>query len=120
MTRDRKTRKDAFYFYKCVWNPEPEVHIMSSRWSERDTEDIAITVFSNAALVMLYRNGKEIQRLDKPTDTINNVVWKFDPVAFSEEAHNGTPDVFKAVAYNSQGRLVGQTTARFTTTAGKK
>ncbi len=119
VTRDRKTRKDAFYFYKCVWNPEPEVHIMSSRWSERDTEDIAITVFSNAALVVLYRNGKEIQRLDKPTDTINNVVWKFDPVPFTEEAHNGTPDVFKALAYNSQGRLVGQTTARFTTTAGK-
>ena len=72
VTRDRKTRKDAYYFYKCIWNPEPEVHIMSSRWTERDTKDIAITVFSNAEKIELYQNDTLVQTLDKPTDSITS------------------------------------------------
>ncbi len=70
VTRDRQTKKDAFYFYKCIWNTEPEVHIMSSRWSERDTKDIAITVFSNGDTVKLYRNGSLIQTLTHPNASI--------------------------------------------------
>ena len=116
VTRDRQTKKDAFYFYKCIWNPENEVHIMSSRWKERDTKDIEITVFSNGDTVELYRNGRLIQTLEKPTDTINNVVWKFAPVPFTEGAKNGEPDSFKAVAYRG-GKKVGQHSADFTTTA---
>ena len=116
MTRDRKTKKDAFYFYKCVWNPENEVHIMSTRWEKRDTKDIAITVFSNAEKVELYQNKKLVQVLDKPTDTINNVVWKFDPVPFSEDARDGHFDEFSAVGYRN-GLRIGQHNALFTTTA---
>lgn len=116
VTRDRKTKKDAFYFYKCVWNKAPEVHIMSSRWTERDTKDIAITVFSNGDKVELFRNGEKIQTLDKPTDSINNVVWTFDAVPFTASAANGTPDSFKAVGYRD-GKVIGEDTAAFTTTA---
>ena len=116
VTRDRKTKKDAYYFYKCVWNPENEVHIMSSRWEKRDTKDIAITVFSNAEKVELYQNNKMVAILNKPTDTINNVVWKFDPVPFSNGALAGNYDTFKAVGYRD-GRVIGQHSATFTTTA---
>ena len=116
VTRDRETRKDAFYFYKCIWNPENEVHMMSTRWKERDTQDIAITVFSNGDTVELYRNGRLVQTLNKPTDPINNVVWTFDPVPFTEEAKNGVPDTFRAIAYRG-GRKIGQHTGYFTTTA---
>ena len=116
VTRDRKTKKDAYYFYKCVWNPENEVHIMSTRWEKRDTKDIAITVFSNGDRVDLYQNRKLVQSLDKPTDTINNVVWKFDPVPFSEDARNGHYDEFSAVGYRN-GQTIGQHNALFTTTA---
>ena len=114
VTRDRKTRKDAFYFYKCVWNPENEVHMMSTRWDERDTKDIAITVFSNGDKVELYQNDKLVQTLDKPTDTINNVVWKFDPVPFSEKALGGRQDVFEAVGYRN-GEVIGKHQGRFST-----
>ena len=31
VTEDRKTRKDAFYFYKANWNPEPMVYLTSRR-----------------------------------------------------------------------------------------
>ena len=117
VTRDRKTKKDAYYFYKCVWNPENEIHIMSSRWEKRDTKDIAITVFSNAEKVELYQNNKIVGVLNSPTDTINNVVWKFDPVPFSNGALAGNYDTFKAVGYRD-GRVIGQHSATFTTTAG--
>jgi len=116
VTRDRETKKDAYYFYKCVWNPENEVYIMSSRWKERDTKDITITVFSNGDSVELYRNNRLVQRLDKPTDTINNVVWTFDPVPFTDDAKNGIPDTFKAVGYRND-KKIGQHSAHFTTTA---
>jgi len=116
VTRDRKTRKDAFYFYKCIWNPENEVHMMSTRWKERDTPDITITAFSNGDSVELYRNGRLVQTLNNPTDTINNVVWTFDPVPFSEGAKNGTPDTFKVIGYRND-RKIGQHTGYFTTTA---
>jgi len=116
VTRDRQTRKDAFYFYKCIWNPENEVHIMSTRWKERDTQDVAITVFSNGDCVELYRNGRLMQTLNTPTDPINNVVWKFDPIPFTEDAKNGIADTFKAIAYRG-GKKIGQHSAYFTTTA---
>ena len=89
---------------------------MSTRWDERDTKDIAITVFSNGDKVELYQNDRLVQTLDKPTDTINNVVWTFDPVPFTEDAKNGIPDTFKAVAYRSD-KKIGQHSAYFTTTA---
>ena len=91
---------------------------MSTRWEKRDTPDIAITVFSNAEKVELYQNKKLVQTLDKPTDTINNVVWKFDPVPFSNGALAGNYDTFKAVGYRD-GRVIGQHSATFTTTAGQ-
>ena len=118
VTRDRKTKKDAYYFYKCVWNPENEIHIMSSRWEKRDTTDIAITVFSNAEKVELYQNNKIVGVLNSPTDTINNVVWKFDPVPFTNGALAGNYDTFKAVGYRN-GRVIGQHSATFTTTFGQ-
>jgi len=116
VTRDRKIKKDAFYFYKCLWNPEPEIRIMSSRWTERDTMDIAITVFSNGDKVELYQNDVLVQTLNNPTDPINNVVWTFDPVPFTDNAKNGIPDTFKAVSYRDD-TIIGQHSACFTTTA---
>ena len=47
---------------------------------------------------------------------INNVVWNFDPVPFSENARNGQFDEFKAVGYRD-GLEIGQHKALFTTTA---
>ena len=35
LTYDRQVPKDAFYFYKAQWNPEPMVHICSKRDTER-------------------------------------------------------------------------------------
>ena len=35
VTADRKTKKDAFYFYKANWSEEPVLYITSRRYTER-------------------------------------------------------------------------------------
>lgn len=116
VTRDRKIKKDAFYLYKCAWNPEAEVHIISSRWKERDTKDITINVFSNCDKLVLSYNGKEVQTLDKPDDPRNNILWTFNPITFSSDAASGKADTFKVVGYRN-GQIVKTDTASFSTTA---
>lgn len=60
VTHDRKTRKDAFYFYKANWNDEPMTYICSRRMKERHLQQTDIKVYSNCETVTLYINGKKI------------------------------------------------------------
>lgn len=60
VTRDRVTRKDAFYFYKANWNPEPMIYITSRRDTERKTATSAIKVYSNSPKVTIKLNGKSL------------------------------------------------------------
>ena len=58
-THDRKTRKDAFYFYKANWNKsEPTMHLCSKNFTEREEPVTDIVAFSTAPSVKLYINGK--------------------------------------------------------------
>ena len=59
VSRDRKTRKDAFYFYKANWNKAvPTLHLCSKNFTEREEDTTDIVVFSTAPTVKLYLNGK--------------------------------------------------------------
>jgi beta-galactosidase len=60
VTYDRKTRKDAFYYYKATWSKEPVLHINSKRFFERIDEEITVKVYSNREDVTLYVNGTEV------------------------------------------------------------
>src|SRR5207249_211179 len=42
VTYDRKTRKDAFYFYKANWTSDPFVYITSRRFTDRTTAATSI------------------------------------------------------------------------------
>ena len=57
VTYDRKVRKDAFYFYKASWNPEPMVYITSRRHIVRDEATTDVKVYSNCSEVQLFVNG---------------------------------------------------------------
>lgn len=59
-TRDRKVKKDAFYFYKANWNVEPMVYIADRRCVNRVKELTDVMVFLNCKEVILSVNGKEI------------------------------------------------------------
>ncbi len=57
VTYDRRTRKDAFYFYKANWNPAPMLHLAGRRFAERPAGATTVTVYSNAPRVELLLNG---------------------------------------------------------------
>ncbi|MGO8838496.1 MAG: glycoside hydrolase family 2 protein [Limisphaerales bacterium] len=58
VTYDRKTRKDAFYFYKANWSDEPVLYITSRRFTERTNALTSVKIYSNADKVELLLNGK--------------------------------------------------------------
>ena len=57
MTYDRKTRKDAFYFYKANWSDEPVLYIASRRFTVRTRAVTQVKIYSNAPEVRLSVNG---------------------------------------------------------------
>ena len=58
VTYDRKTKKDAFFFYKANWSDEPVLHITSSRYIFREKAETQIKVYSNLDEVSLKVNGE--------------------------------------------------------------
>lgn len=58
VTHDRQFKKDAFFFYKANWNPEPMVHITSSRMTPRTAATTNVKVYSNCGEIELKVNGK--------------------------------------------------------------
>ena len=74
LTYDRKTKKDAFFFYKANWNPEPMVYITSRRFVRRTNPQTDVKVYSNLSEVTLYVNGKK-QGTMKP-DEMRRIIWK--------------------------------------------
>ncbi len=74
VTRDRQTKKDAFYFYKANWSDEPVLYITSRRFTERTNAVTDVKIYSNATEPELFINGVS---QGKRSDGVNGVfVWK--------------------------------------------
>ena len=67
---DRKTRKDAFFWYKANWTDTPVVYISSRRFAIRTTATVPIKVYSNLDSVVLRVNGATIGAPVTSTDHI--------------------------------------------------
>lgn len=63
VTHDRKVKKDAFYFYKANWNPEPMVYIAGRRSVNRVKPVTEVQIFSNCAEETLKVNGQIIKKM---------------------------------------------------------
>ncbi len=57
VTNDRQIKKDAFFFYKANWSPEPFAYITSRRDSCQSEKKTDIKVFSNCDELKLIING---------------------------------------------------------------
>jgi beta-galactosidase len=57
VTYDRRTRKDAFYFYQASWSATPVLHLNSRRYTARPAGPTEITAYSNLAAAELFLNG---------------------------------------------------------------
>lgn len=61
ITYDRKQKKDAFYWYKANWNPEPIIYIAERRNNIRKQAQVQVEVFSNLENITLTLNdGKPV------------------------------------------------------------
>ncbi len=60
ITRDRKVKKDAFYFYKANWTTEPFVYITSRRHYQRFSPETGIKVYGNCLYVTGELNGESL------------------------------------------------------------
>ncbi len=78
VTYDRKTRKDAFYWYKANWTTTPFVYITSRRFTPRTTATVSVKVYSNTSPVTLTVNGTIIGTL-----TSTNHVFTWNNVALA-------------------------------------
>jgi beta-galactosidase len=58
VTYDRKTKKDAFYFYKANWSDAPVLYIADHRFAERTNAVTDVKIYSNARTVELLVNGR--------------------------------------------------------------
>ncbi len=83
VSRDRKTKKDAFYLYKAWWNPEKTVYITSKRYNVRKDESILLKVYSNATSLSLYCDGKPMQTLTSSGES-TSLIWTFEPVPLKD------------------------------------
>jgi beta-galactosidase len=71
---DRKTKKDAFYFYKANWSDEPTLYITSRRFTERTNAVTDVKVYSNAKKVELLVNGVSLGETRNATNCV--FIWK--------------------------------------------
>lgn len=79
VTYDRKTPKDAYFFYKANWNPELMCYITSRRFTERNQAEVPVKVYSNADSVELKVNGKVVGTSLAP-DELRRAVWEKVPL----------------------------------------
>ena len=74
VTYDRKTKKDAFFFYRANWSSEPTVYIASRRFVRRTEPTTEVKVYSNADQVELFVNGTSKGKITSEGNCV--FLWK--------------------------------------------
>jgi len=60
VTFDRKTKKDAFYYYKAQWTDQPMIYLTGKRYVDRPYPTIEVKAYSTAPKATLTLNGKSL------------------------------------------------------------
>ena len=60
VTYDRRTRKDAFHWYRANWSAEPFVHLCSKRFVNRHERQVTVKAYSNLPEVHLEVGGRDL------------------------------------------------------------
>lgn len=114
VTADRKTRKDAFYFYKAQWSAEPTLYLTGKRYVERAYPSIEVKAYSNAARASLSLNGTPVGEVPcqqgiclwhdvrlRPGDNRAVVTASLNGAALQDEAVWNGPDPAKGIFIHS-------------------
>jgi beta-galactosidase len=82
VTYDRKTKKDAFYFYQANWSTQPVLYITSRRFTERTNSVTDVKIYSNANEAELLLNG--VSQGKRSNDGNAVFIWKNIQLATGE------------------------------------
>jgi len=105
--------KDRYYLYRAKWNPsQPTVHLLPHwTWPGREGQPTPVYCYTNGASAELFVNGVSQGRQTKAKSaqpqTRYRLMWNNVKYA---------PGSLKVVAYDAQGKVVGEETVR---TAGQ-
>ena len=64
VTYDRKTKKDAFYWYKANWSEEPVLYLPGRRNSPQAAGKLEIKAYSNRGVPELFVNGTSLGKME--------------------------------------------------------
>lgn len=73
VTIDRKTRKDAFYWYKANWSEEPVLYLTQRRNTDREKKITSITVYSNVGEPRISLNGQALTGARQGTTAVHYI-----------------------------------------------
>ena len=71
-------KKDAYWFYKANWNPEPMLWLSGKRLVRTNADKVMVRGFSNVGEVTFVLNGREYGKL--APDAVNTVTWRDVPL----------------------------------------
>ena len=93
VTFDRRTRKDAFFFYQASWTDTPVLRVTARRFTPRTSPVTEVKIYSNAPEVELLLNGRSLGKR-----VSDDRIFRWPGVTLSpgenrvraEAVHNGT------------------------------
>ncbi|MFC0878764.1 glycoside hydrolase family 2 TIM barrel-domain containing protein [Saccharicrinis sp. FJH2] len=96
VTRDRKVKKDAFFYYKANWTTDPFVYITSRRFTQRTSANTKVKIYSNCDSVELNVNNRFFS-----ARTSSNHIFQWNDITLSEGDNTIIAKGFKnGVAFN--------------------
>lgn len=60
VTRDRRIRKDAWWWYRANWSDEPVLHVCGKRFVNRHDPEIEVKVYANHPRVRLLAGDRDL------------------------------------------------------------
>ncbi|MCI8634116.1 MAG: DNRLRE domain-containing protein [Eubacterium sp.] len=93
--------KDAFYMYRSAWTDIPTVHLLPQNWNWDMGTQVPIMVYTNAASVEVFINGKSIGVKEYNRDTAK-------PVYLDYGYQDYQAGELKAVAKNAAGEVIAE------------
>lgn len=118
--------KDRYYLYRAEWNKEAKtLHVLPHwTWPGREGEVTPVFVYTNAEEAELFINGKSMGRQKKVHElgeleklkAAGDAFWMQRPYRLMWTDVKYEPGELKVVAYDKQGKKVGEKVVR---TAGK-
>ena len=93
--KNRKIKKDSYFWYKANWSEEPVLYLTQRRNALREKKETSVTVYSNIGTPKIYLNGQELSGVRKGYTDVHYI---FDKVLL-----NDGKNLLKAVVFH-QGK----------------